>query len=37
VNHPAGETALSPALSVWFAAGVVLVVGFLLRWSRDGD
>jgi len=33
VNRPAGETwSLSP-LFIWFAAGVLLVVGFLLRSS----
>jgi hypothetical protein len=36
VNRPAGEAWSFPPLLVWFAAGVMLVVGFLLRRSEEG-
>lgn len=37
VNRPAGENWSFPPLLVWLAAGVMVVVGFLLRWSREPD
>jgi hypothetical protein len=35
VNRPAGEEWSFPTLLLWFAAGVTLVVAFVLRGSRE--
>lgn len=36
VNRPAGEEVSSSAIFVWFAAGVMLVIAFVVRSARHG-
>lgn len=37
VNRPAGEDGSLSPLVVWFAAGMMLVIGTLVRNAQDGD